>query len=86
MKPFNVEATNMENFDIEYHAHGCDITIKGRQITVKEGVEEITADIESDEWNIRTFILGQIHGILSEYTPSELYKAILYSDFLFNKG
>lgn len=67
----------MSSETVKYTAHGCDITIEDGQITVREDGEEITADINDSQWNIRTYILGQIHSILEEYTPSALYEAVM---------
>jgi len=58
--------------DIKYNAHGCDITISGDRITVREGIDEISAYVGDEEWSINTYILGQINGILEEYTPDQL--------------
>ncbi len=69
----------MSSDTVKYKAHGCDITIEEGQITVREDDEEITAQINDAEWNIRTYILGQIHAILEEYTPAALYEAVMKS-------
>ncbi len=66
----------MSSETVKYKAHGCDITIEDGQITVREDGEEITAQISDAEWNIRTYIVGQIHSILEEYTPAALYETI----------
>lgn len=58
--------------NITLNAHGCEIIISGDKITVRDGVEEITGTYDNGEWQIKTFILGQIHGILEEYTPATL--------------
>ncbi len=64
--------TKPESENIDYTAHGCEINIHGNQITVRDGFEEISGTMDSDEWEIKSFIMGQIHCILMEYTPAEL--------------
>ncbi len=69
----------MSSETVKYTAHNCDITIEDGKITVREDGEEITARIDDKEWNIKTYILGQIHTILEEYTPFTLYEAVIKS-------
>lgn len=67
---------NSQSESIDYTAHGCEISIRGNQITVKDGYEEITGTMDSEEWKIKSFIMGQIHCILMEYTPAELINTV----------
>jgi len=68
--------TNPKSESIDYTAHGCEISIHGNQITVRDGFEEIYGTMDSEEWQIKSFIMGQIHCILMEYTPEELIKTV----------
>lgn len=61
---------------VEIVAHGCKISVCGNRITVKDGLEEITAKTDDQDWEIKTYILGQIHCILLEYTPAQLAATI----------
>ncbi len=72
--PTTEHTNESDNFD--YTAHGCEISVRGNQITVRDGFEEITGTMDNEEWQIKTFIMGQIHCILLEYTPAELANTV----------
>lgn len=65
-----------ESDNIDYTAHGCEISVRGNQITVRDGFEEITGTTDNEEWEIKTCIMGQIHCILLEYTPAQLVETV----------